>query len=91
MIRWYGHFAAAYGTIWIALLLVAILTQDHIDAGMFGLVGFPIIAAIYAFIRHGSKSKEEAEIGYLHNRISALESELKKSQSKWDLPGEMPS
>ena len=50
-IRFYGHFAAAYGTLWLVMLLVALLTQSHIDAGLFGLVGFPIIALIYAIAR----------------------------------------
>ena len=91
MKRWYGHFAAAYGTIWLGLLLVALMAQDHIDAGMFGLIGFPIIAAVYAFIRNGGTSREEDEIRYLHDRIRALEWELKNSQNAQDWPGERPS
>jgi hypothetical protein len=54
MKRFYGHFAAAYGTIWLVMMLVAMLTQSHIDAGMFGLIGFPIISLIYAAIRVSS-------------------------------------
>jgi hypothetical protein len=51
MLKFYGHFAAAYGTIWFFLMLFAVLTQSRIDALLFGLIGFPIIALIYACIR----------------------------------------
>ncbi|MEM9345149.1 MAG: hypothetical protein AAGB26_00900 [Planctomycetota bacterium] len=51
LIRFYGHFAAAYGTLWLVMLLVAFMSQSHIDAGLFGLLGFPIIALIYAIAR----------------------------------------
>jgi hypothetical protein len=47
----YGRFAAAYGTCWFVLLLVAVLTQSHIDTGAFGLFGFPLIGVCYATIR----------------------------------------
>ena len=51
MLRFYGHFAAAYGTFWLVMLLMALVSQSHIDAGMFGMCGFPILAIIYAAIR----------------------------------------
>ena len=50
-LRFYEHFACAYGTIWMVLLGVSLLTQQSIDAGEFGLYGFPVIALIYAFAR----------------------------------------
>ncbi|MEM6256879.1 MAG: hypothetical protein AAGI37_01035 [Planctomycetota bacterium] len=51
LIRFYGHFAAAYGTLWLVMLLVAFISQSYIDTGLFGLLGFPIIALIYAIAR----------------------------------------
>jgi hypothetical protein len=54
MARFYGHFAAAYGTMWLVLLLLALVTQSNINTGLFGLIGFPIIALIYAAIRISS-------------------------------------
>ena len=51
LMRFYGYFAAAYGTFWLLLFGLAIITQSHIDAGWFGIVGFPLIALIYAGIR----------------------------------------
>lgn len=51
MRRFYGHFAAAYGTFWLIMMLLAVVTQSHIDAGLFGFIGFPIISLIYAVIR----------------------------------------
>jgi hypothetical protein len=50
-LKFYGHFAAAYGTLWLVMLILAFVSQSHIDTGLFGLVGFPIIALIYATVR----------------------------------------
>lgn len=50
-LRFYEHFAVAYGTIWLVLMLLAVCTETHINTGIFGLIGFPILALIYAFIR----------------------------------------
>ena len=56
MRRFYGHLAAAYGTCWIVLLATALLTRSHIDAGLFGLIGFPVIGVVYAIIRFRSEN-----------------------------------
>lgn len=50
-LRFYEHFACAYGTIWLAMLGCSLLSQQHINTGAFGLFGFPVIALVYAFIR----------------------------------------
>jgi cbb3-type cytochrome oxidase subunit 3 len=50
-LRFYEHFAAAYGTIWLVLMLVALISNTHINAGLFGLIGFPILSLAYAFVR----------------------------------------
>jgi hypothetical protein len=49
--RFYGRFAAAYGTAWLAMLLAAVVTQSHINAGAYGFYGFLAIALFYAIIR----------------------------------------
>lgn len=51
MIRFYGYFAAAYGTMWLMIVFAALVSQSHIETGLFGLIGFPIIALIYAIVR----------------------------------------
>jgi len=80
MRRFYGHFAAAYGTIWLVLLVVAVLSHDHINAGAFGLFGFPLIAFIYAAYRTSSEPdfrKDHARLtwenGELRGRLHWLE------------------
>jgi hypothetical protein len=40
MARFYGYFAAAYGTFWLCLFVAAVVTQRRIDAGPFGFFGF---------------------------------------------------
>ena len=33
------------------MLFFALISQSHIDAGAFGLIGFPIIGVIYGILR----------------------------------------
>lgn len=68
MAKFYGHFAAAYGTMVLVLMVLSILTRSHIDAGEFGYIGFPILAFLYALIRHG-----QATSLALQNRVAELE------------------
>ena len=51
MKRFYGNFAAAYGTIWLGMMVLALVTQSHIETGLLGLIGFPVISLIYAVFR----------------------------------------
>lgn len=50
-LRFYEHFSVVYRTICLVLVLLAVCTVTHINTGIFGLVGFPILALIYAFLR----------------------------------------
>jgi hypothetical protein len=50
------YFTSGYGTIWLILLGCSLVTQEHLDAGLFGLIGFPVIAALYAGIRRSNDS-----------------------------------
>ncbi len=76
MMRFYGHFAAAYGTIWFCLMLVAVITQSHINAGAFGLWGFPVIAVLYALLRSAGGYAQADELEFLRERVQWLEEEL---------------
>ena len=62
IIRFYGHFAAAYGTCWLLLFLVAIITQSSIHMGELGMFGLPVASAIYAYLRFKGSSKLESAI-----------------------------
>ena len=37
------------------------MTQSHINTGVFGLLGFPVIALIYAFIRRPGRKRVQQE------------------------------
>ena len=50
-VRFYGHFAAAYGSCWLLLFLCALVTQSRIDLGELGFFGFPALSAVYAYFR----------------------------------------
>ncbi len=76
MSRFYGHFAAAYGTIWFVMMLAAVFSQSHVNAGAFGFCGFPIIALIYAFLRSNEETSETLELIRLRDRVRDLESQL---------------
>lgn len=45
--------------LWLLLLGLGFLTQSHIDAGLFGLIGFPIIAVVYAMFRRSNDADRE--------------------------------
>jgi hypothetical protein len=74
--RFYGYFAAAYGAIWFSMVVIAVLWRKHVNAGEFGLWGFPIIALFYAVIRSGSANGLEAEVWELRQRVQELEERL---------------
>ncbi|MFW5845104.1 MAG: hypothetical protein ACOCXJ_02655 [Planctomycetota bacterium] len=57
----YGYFAAAYGTCCLVLFVIALIGQMHVDAGLFGFIGFPILAAIYAAVRFITRRLPEQE------------------------------
>jgi hypothetical protein len=76
MAQFYGHFAAAYGTIWLVLLIVAVVTQSHINAGTIGMCGFPIAAFVYALFRSLVPSREAQEIAFLRERVRWLEAQI---------------
>ncbi|MHC4409445.1 MAG: hypothetical protein ACYS0E_04325 [Planctomycetota bacterium] len=71
--RFYLHFAAAYGTFWLFLMSVALIGQTHIDTGVFGLVGFPIIAGVYSAIRSQNPTPEDREVARLRRKVTELE------------------
>jgi hypothetical protein len=48
MRQFYFDFAATYGTCWLVLLAIAILTGSRVNAGEFGLYGFPVLGLLYA-------------------------------------------
>ncbi len=84
--KFYYDFAAAYGTFWLLIVGLAILTQSHINAGAFGLWGFPLLAGFYAFMRGNSRIEEEErqrdaeetqwrQIDRLKERVNRLEHE----------------
>ena len=73
----YRDFAAAYGTCWLVLLALALVTQSHIDTGLFGFIGFPVIGLVYAVWRKADEPTTETqdELQRLQDRIARLERE----------------
>ena len=61
-IKFYGHFAAAYGSCWLLLFLCAIVTQSRINLGESGIYGLPAISAVYAYFRYKSNPRLERAI-----------------------------
>ena len=80
-LRFYEHFACAYGTIWLVTLGFAVLTQQHIDTGAFGLFGFPVIALIYAFLRRSTDNQEFYEMERLRGELNDLR--RRDREGKW--------
>ena len=72
MARFYGYFAAAYGTIWFVIMAFAVLTGSRVDAGALGFCGFPIISLLYALFRFSTFEDQTAEIARLQERVREL-------------------
>lgn len=77
-LRFYEHFACAYGTIWLLLLACSFVIQERIDAGAFGVFGFPVIALIYAFIRRSSDGQNSGEIEAIRRELDDLRQEQQR-------------
>ena len=58
-IKFYGHFAAAYGSCWLLLFLCAMVTQSRINLGELGMFGLPAICAVYAYFRFKNNPRLE--------------------------------
>ena len=54
------YFTSAYGLIWLVMLGCSLVTGSYIEAGKFGLIGFPVISAIYAWIRRSQDSEADS-------------------------------
>jgi len=77
-IRFYGHFAAAYGSCWLLLFLMALITQSRINLGGLGFFGFPIGSAAYAFLRYKGNPRLDNAILQIGNWIDGLLSKIFK-------------
>ncbi len=81
--KFYGHFAAAYGTIWLLLTVLGFITERRIDVGYLGsLLIFPVIAGFYASTRlmfmleQSHKKQSTDEVKLLSQRLAELEHEI---------------
>jgi len=76
--KFWLHFTSGYGFMWIVVMLVAVLTQSHVNTGEFGLIGFPIISAIYAFVRIRYSHMSSTETNYKKLQIEIEYDRLQK-------------
>ena len=76
-VSFYTDFAAGYGTLWLIMLVCAVVTQSHVNAGAFGMFGFPIIALIYAFLRWPGRRAARERMAELEYRLSVYRHDKK--------------
>lgn len=69
MLRFYGHFAAAYGTFWLSYMLAGVVDQGRVYDWV-GLVGVSAFALLYAILR---TRRDTTETERLSARVRALE------------------
>jgi hypothetical protein len=72
IVKFYSHFAAAFGSIVMLMLLLSFITHSRIDLGVLGLLGIPIACAIYAHQRMKGNKKLENLIGEIGDRLDRL-------------------
>ena len=56
-------------------MVMAVLTQSHVNAGAFGMIGFPLLSAGYAMYRKDVAQPGDEKMEELQKRIARLETE----------------
>lgn len=51
MASFFTYFTSGFGTLVIVAILAAVFTGQRIDMGVFGILGFPLLAFLYALSR----------------------------------------
>lgn len=51
MASFFTYFTSGFGTLFLVALLVSLVTGERVDTGAFGLIGFPLLALLYAIAR----------------------------------------
>ncbi|WP_052573086.1 serine/threonine-protein kinase [Haloferula sp. BvORR071] len=69
--RFYAAFASAFATLWLALFLTGVATQTYIDLGLYGLIGFPGLALLYAAWRIRPAAKPFRRAGRIYEGFSS--------------------
>jgi len=77
-VTFYRDFAAAYGTCWLVMLILALVSQSNIQTGAFGVFGFPVIGLIWAFVKWGMSKSHDDRDQLLDRRIRRLERDLRR-------------
>jgi hypothetical protein len=76
-VKFYTRFAACYGTIWLVMLIVALISGTNINTGYFGLIGFPAISLIFAFVQdYREKHFDQDENYTLDKKIADIQQQL---------------
>ena len=78
-IKFYGYFAQSFGSLWIFFFLIAFITQSHINLGTMGFFGFPVLSAVYAYLRMKDNTRLEGIITQFGRRIDLLVAKCKKN------------
>ena len=73
MASFYTDFAAGYGTLWLLTFGFALVTQSHINLGVFGMFGFPVIALLYALFRMPGRRAARERLRELEFRSEVLD------------------
>ena len=70
-------------------MTAALITRSHINAGAFGLFGFPILSALYAYFRV-SNEPHRTHQDALRQRVAQLEQELRHARGHGQSPYAQP-
>lgn len=85
MKKFWMDFLAAYGACWSVMMVLAIFTQSHIDAGEFGFFGFPAFALLFAYVRKRMSTDEQSKSIDLMSENIKLREELAFLKGKYSV------
>ena len=80
MWRFFELWCAGYGLLWAVMLFAALISRSNIDAGVSGLIGFPVIALVHAFVRWSQTARPVTR----RSRVEDLEREIDDLRRRLD-------
>jgi hypothetical protein len=86
MRQFYFDFASVYGTCWLVMMTVALVTNSHINAGAFGMYGFPLLGLLYAGWATSRRSTDKSEVAHEIEKLRREVAHLRRDLHAGEAP-----
>ncbi|MFN6196182.1 MAG: hypothetical protein ACK58T_42805 [Phycisphaerae bacterium] len=86
MRQFYFDFASVYGTCWLVVMTVALVTNSHVNAGPFGMYGFPFLGLVYAGWAASRRSTGRSEVAHEIQKLRREVTHLRRDLHAGEAP-----